>query len=306
MTVSTRYKKMGSVAVLAVLFAGGSALAGGDKERRGAGYQSPPQTQQGAHGYRGSPVVVPGVSVKAPSVIVNQGNVINQQTFINRNSVNQSFLSGQSNLIIGNGGFAASGAVPVAPSTLNGLNVQGADRTVVETITEEVPVTEETCIPQISTRSVVRPVQAVCIDDKGTPHPASRLDAEAALSADYQGEVFRCLAGTHMQVTFGNLVDGQPSFAQGETFSCRKGEALAQRNGDLVCTTEMPQRNCNERSLLRRHGPGIKLIRQTISEETCIPQTRTVLKTVTREVERVEPNRNGQIVFDGGVGQTVY
>ena len=306
MTVSTRHKTIGSGALLALLFAGGSALAGGDKDRRGAGYQAPPQTQQGGHGYRGSPVVVPGVSVKAPSVIVNQGSVINQQTFINRSNVNQTFLSGQAGVIVGGGGFAASGALPVAPSTLNGLNVQGADQTVVETITEEVPVTEETCAPQISSRVAVRPVQAVCIDDTGTPHPASRLDADEAVSASFEGEVFRCLAGTHMQVTFGNVVDGQPSFAQGETFSCRKGEALAHRNGELVCATEMPQRNCNERSLLRRHGPGIKLIRQTISEETCIPQTRTVLKTVTRDVERVEPNLNGQIVFDGGVGQTVY
>lgn len=301
MTVSSRHKTIGSVAIMALLFAGGSAIA--DKSKRSSTYHSPPQTQQPVRGYHGSPVVVPGVTVKAPSVIVNQGSVVNQQTFINRN---RSTLSGQPGIIFGNGGFAVSGPAPVAPSTLNGLNVLGADQTVVETITEEVPVTEETCAPQISSRVAVRPVQAVCIDDKGTPHPASRLTSDEAIAATYEGEVFRCLAGAHMQVTFGDIVDGQPSFAQGETFSCRKGEALTHRNGDLVCATETPQRNCNERSLLRRHGPGIKLIRQTISEETCIPQTRTVLKTVTREVERVEPNLNGQIVFDGGVGQAVY
>ena len=304
MTVSTRHKTIGSVAILALLFAGGSALAGGDKNKGRSGYQAPPQTQQQpARGYHGSPIVVPGVSVKAPSIIVNQGSVINQQTFINRN---RGTLSAQPGIIFGNGGFAVSGPAPVAPSTLNGLNVLGADQTVVETITEQVPVTEETCAPQISSRVAVRPVQAVCIDDKGTPHPASRLNADEAVSASYEGEVFRCLAGTHMQVTFGDMVNGQSSFAQGETFSCRKGEALAHRNGALVCATEMPQRNCNERSLLRRHGPGIKLIRQTISEETCVPQTRTVLKTVTRDVERVAPNINGQIVFDGGVGQAIY
>lgn len=304
MTVSTRHKTISSVAILAFLFAGGSALAGGDKNRGGSNYQAPPQTHsQPARGYRGSPVVVPGVSVKAPSVIVNQGSVINQQTFINRN---QSTLSAQSGIVFGNGGFAVAGPAPVAPSTLNNLNVLGADQTVVETITEQVPVTEETCAPQISSRVAVRPVQAVCIDDKGTPHPASRLSPDEAVSASYEGEVFRCLAGTHMQVTFGDMVNGQSSFTQGETFSCRKGEALAHRNGELVCAAEMPQRNCNERSLLRRHGPGIKLIRQTISEEICVPQTRTVMKTVTRDVERVEPNLNGQIVFDGGVGQAVY
>lgn len=301
MTVSTRDKFIGSAAFAALLFAGGTAFAGGDKNGHGSGYSSPPQTQQSSRGYHGSPVVVPGVSVKAPSVVVNQGSVFNQQTVINRN-----VLTGQPSVIFGNGGFAASGATPVAPSTLNGLNVQGADQTIVETVTEQVPVTEETCAPRIETRVAVRPVQAVCIDDGGTPHPASRLTADDTVDAAYRGEVFRCLAGTHMQVTFGEIVDGQSSFAQGETFSCRKGEALAHQNGELVCATAAPQRNCNERSLLRRHGPGIKLIRQKVNHETCVPQQRTVLKTVTRDVERVEPNINGQIVFDGGVGQIVY
>ena len=300
MTVSTRDKFVGSAVFAAMILAGGAAFAGGDKNGHGS-FSTPPQTQQSSRGYSGSPVVVPGVSVRAPNVIVNQGSVFNQNTVINRSAV-----SGQPGIIFGNGGFAVSGAAPVAPSTLNGLNVLGADQTVVETVTEQVPVTEETCAPRIETRESVRPVQAVCIDDKGTPHPASRLTADEAVDVSYNGEVFRCLAGTHMQVTYGDIVNGQSSFAQGETFSCRKGESLNHRNGELVCATAAPQRNCNERSLLRRHGPGIKLIRQTVTQDTCVPQQRTVLKTVTREVERVEPNVNGQIVFDGGVGQTVY
>lgn len=301
MTVSTRDKFIGSAAIVALICAGGTAIAGGDGFGHGSKYQSPPQTQHSSRSYQASPVVVPGVSVKAPSVIVNQGSVFNQQTVINRN-----VLNAQPGVIFGNGGFSVSGAAPVAPSTLDGLNVQGADQTVVETITEQVPVTEETCAPRIESRVAVRPVQAVCIDDRGTPHPASRLTADEAVDASYNGEVFRCLAGSHMQVTFGEVVNGQSSFAQGETFSCRKGEALTHRNGELVCATATPQRNCNERSLLRRHGPGIKLVRQTVSQETCVPQQRTVLKTVTRDVERIEPNLNGQIVFDGGVGQIVY
>jgi len=300
MIVSTRDKIIGSAAVAAVLLVG-TAMAGGDEDLRGSRYSSPPQTSAPTSPYRGSPVIVPGVSVKAPSVVVNQGSVFNQQTIINRNS-----LSGQPGVIFGNGGFAVAGAAPVAPSTINGLNVLGAEQTVIETITEQVPVTEETCAPRIQTRTVARPVQAVCIDDRGTPHPASRLTADDAVDANYSGEVFRCLAGTHMQVTYGDVINGQSSFAQGETFSCRKGEALAQRNGELVCATAMPQRNCNERSLLRRHGPGIKLVRQTVQEETCVPQRTTVMKTVTRDVERAQPLVNGPIVLDGGVGQIVY
>lgn len=40
------------------------------------------------------------------------------------------------------------------------------------------------------------------------------------------GEIYRCVAGTHMQVTMGEMVNGAASFGTGETFSCGKGEAL--------------------------------------------------------------------------------
>ena len=85
------------------------------------------------------------------------------------------------------------------------------------------------------------------------------------------------MAGTNMQVTLGAMQNGTASFASGETFACRKGEALLHGgNGQLSCAPQTPQRDCNERSLLRRHGPGIKLVQYKMSAKTCIPRTRTV------------------------------
>lgn len=331
MSVSSRHTYIGAVAAIAMIAAGGVAVAGGgpDGARSGghAGFQGA-QSKTSRPNYQSSnrtPVVrpsfqpqvnapkvrpnftpniiIPRVNVAGSNVIVNQGSVaVNQSTIV---------LGGPTSFVttggfFTNGGFATP-ATPVAPSALGGLDVEGADQTITETVTKQVPVTEETCAPQIQQASALRPVQAVCIDDKGSPHPASRISADEQVDASFNGEIFRCLAGAHMQVTLGQLENGTPSFAQGETFSCRKGEALVHgAGGKLTCAPQAPQRNCNERSLLRRHGPGLKLVHTTVKQETCVPQQRTTYKTVTNQVQRTVPNQNGPIVLDGGVGQGVF
>lgn len=254
-------------------------------------------------GLSGQQVIIPGVNVAGPNVMVsgpsvnvNQGSLIsNQQTFSNLNVVAQD--QGNNIIFSGGGGFGAPQGV--APSAIAGLNVEGN----VETVTEQVPTTEEYCAEQVSMQTTVRPVQAVCLDDKGTPHPASRVDSADRVSGSFNGELFRCMAGTSMQVTLGNLENGAASFAHGETFACRKGEALTHRTGgQLACAPQAPQRSCNERSLLRRHGPGIKFVQAQVRTKSCVPQTRTVMKTVQRERQA-----QGQpMVFDGGVGQSVF
>lgn len=258
---------------------------------------------------KGQSVVVPGVNVAGPNVMVTGPNVtVNQGSLINNSQsfVNNSFLGGsnQGGFIVSGGGGGYYPAQGVAPSAIGALNVEGNTETYMDTVTEQVPSTEEYCEEQISTRQTVRPVQAVCLDDTGTPHPASRVDASQRVPAGYAGELFRCMAGTSMQVTLGNISNGSASFAQGETFSCRKGEALAhQRGGNLACVPQAPQRSCNERSLLRRHGPGIKIVEATSNAKTCVPKTRTVMKSVQRQVERTRQVKGNPMVFDGGVGQ---
>ena len=320
MTVSSRHIFIGTLACASLLSLGGLAFAGGGpkggKPAPVPGVQRPnvprpnfkpvqPKAPRPAFQPR---VVIPSVNVQAPTVIVQQGAVSVDQSFISLGGATAfagatGFPGGA---FFGGGGFATP-STPISPSALDGLVVDGADQTITETVTRQVPVTEETCVPQSTKAVLVRPVQAVCIDDKGTPHPASRIDAEETVSDAYNGEVFRCLAGTYMQVTLGQIENGRTSFAQGETFSCQKGEALVHRpGGQLTCAPQSPQRNCNERSLLRRHGPGIKLVRTVGHHQTCVPTQRVTYKTVTNQVQRVVPNQNGPIVLDGGVGQGVF
>lgn len=322
MTVSTRNTILAGVGALALVTVGGVAYAGNGMgggspcSGSGCGGGAKPMMPPGGGGKgccgggnKGHGVIVPGVNVAGPnvtvtgpSVTVNHGSHMSStQTFLNTNVVS----SGHSSVIVSGGGgyFAAQG---VAPSSVGALAVTGGDEHYTETVIEKVPVTEEFCAEKISFKETLRPVQAVCIDDKGVPHPASRIDASKQVSDHYKGELFRCMAGTSMQVTLGDAKDGSISFAHGETFTCRKGEALVHKpGGSLACAPQAPQRSCNERSLLRRHGPGVKLIRARTKMKTCVPQQRTVMKSVEKQVQRVKASKAQPIVFDGGVGQGV-
>ncbi len=200
-------------------------------------------------------------------------------------------------------------------------------------------------------------LEASCIDDTGVPHPASQLNGDRNVDNGYAGEVFRCIAGTHMLVTMircggpldtgyeqgmsesetysesesdssysqgmgddgashhehhmsgGDHHDGAMGgdasscagmdfdhidFGGGQTMSCQKGEALWFEHGALTCRTQIPQRQCNERSLLRRFGTGIKVLTVTRIEKI----------TRQREVARASSASYGSTVmtFDGGVG----
>jgi len=315
MTVSTRNTLWVSVGALSVAIIGGAAYAGG-----GSGGQGP-VVVPGAHmggggshgpcckGPKGPSVHVPGVNVSGPNVMihgshvsVHQGSYVsNTQSYLNTHIANQS-ESGV--FVAGGGGYYSSQGV--APTAINQLNVEGGAETYLETITEQVPTQEQYCEDQVIMTSSLRPVQAVCIDDKGAPHPASQVTADGRIASTYSGEVFRCMAGTRMQVTIGQIEADRASFETGETFACRKGEALLrQRDGNLTCAPQSPARTCNERSLLRRHGPGIKLIEMRSKTKTCVPRTRTVMTSVERQVERTRETVAQPMVFDGGVGQGV-
>ena len=111
-------------------------------------------------------------------------------------------------------------------------------------------------------RTAVRQVavQASCLDDKAVPHPASQVSPDRAVAPGYEGEVFRCIAGARMQYTAAEF-SGQVDFNHGQTIVCQKGEALYHSaTGALQCRPQAPARDCNERSLLRRFGAGIKVL----------------------------------------------
>ena len=335
MSVSTRNTV---IAASATLFMAGLAYAGGgmgssscDKGcgPKGHGVVIPgatvglPTVNQGGRMGKGTQVVVPNVSVfganvqvSSPTIAVGGAGVaFGGTSFVDTGLSVQSNRAGEfsgleGQQFISSGGFYSEPST-IAPSVVDGLYIDGNNESYTDTVTEQVPTTQTTCVNQGGYSTTYRPVQAVCVDDKGTPHPASRPSADERVDVSFEGEVFRCMAGTSMQVIIGNgsqLAGGATSnsFQNASGFSCAKGEALVhRRGGELVCQPQVPQRNCNERSLLRRNGPGVKLI-QMRAPASCVPTTTTVMETVTRQVQRTRPAKTAPMVFDGGVGQSVY
>jgi hypothetical protein len=140
-------------------------------------------------------------------------------------------------------------------------------------------------------------IQAVCIDDRQVPHPASQVKPDREIADGYDGELYRCLAGTWLQATIADY-EGEIKFDHGQTLTCRKHEALwFGGEGRLECRPEKPERDCNERSLLRRYGAGVKILTMYREEEY----------TEYRE-EQVQSATviTGAITLDGGVGGRVF
>lgn len=297
MNVSRRNTCIVSAAAFAILTAESVSYAAGGMD---GGHQNTQPSGGPCCGHGGHSVHVPGVHVAGPHISITHGSI---KTKIHSN-LNVHIASHGSGAVTVMGGYSSFYAPQgVAAAHIGALNVE----TQTQTVTEQIPITEEYCQEHISLQHTMRAVQAVCFDDKGLPHPASRIEASPHISSEYHGEVYRCMAGTNMQVTLGVVEDGQPSFIHGESFTCRKGEALTHKgNGNLACAPQIPQRSCNERSLLRRHGPGLKVFQAQQEVKTCVPATRTVIKSVQRQIKPTGPDKDQPIILDGGVGQSVY
>ena len=185
----------------------------------------------------------------------------------------------------GGGGSAYVSVDQPYPTTIQGLAVEGLTQTVR---------TPFTAWRRMMKRVVI---QAVCIDDRQVPHPASQVRPDREIADGYEGELYRCLSGTWLQATIADYA-GDISFDHGTTLTCRKHEALwFGGEGKLECRPEKAERDCNERSLLRRYGAGLKILTMYREEEY----------TEYRE-EQVQSATviTGAITLDGGVGGRVF
>jgi len=184
------------------------------------------------------------------------------------------------------GGSAYVSVESPAPTTIQGLAVEGMAMQTVRT-------------PFTAFRSMMKRVviQAVCIDDRQVPHPASQVRPDREVAEGYEGELYRCLAGTWLQATIADY-EGDISFDHGETLTCKKHEALWYGgDGRLECRPEKAERDCNERSLLRRYGAGLKILTLYREEEYTEYREEVVEGTAVM---------TGSITLDGGVGGRVF
>jgi hypothetical protein len=203
-------------------------------------------------------VIVPPPHVPPPNiVVVNSGARASAQAsaIAIANVRSGDTIIRQSTIVDGGGGFAAtqSSALAVSEASVE-----------TETVARE--------------RDLL--IQAICMDASGAPHPASQTFGGRDVAQTYRGEIYRCMSGTRMRYTM-----------DGRAYDCAAGEALWYENGQATCRSQIVRRPCNERSLLRRFGPGDKLAHIRDSE--------------TRQARR-ETTFNGAMTMDGGVGQSVW
>ena len=139
-------------------------------------------------------------------------------------------------------------------------------------------------------------IEASCLDDKDVPHPASQVMPDRDVTGSYEGEVYRCIAGARMQYTIGSFA-GTASFDHGQTITCGKNMALYHSaSGELACRVQKQARDCNERSLLRRYGAGIKVLKIATAQQ-CVSY---------RSEQVAGQSTPGNMGLDGGVGGVVH
>ena len=230
----------------------------------------------------GHTVTIPGVDVYVGATVIVNANVTAQAGVQASGSA-----SGQTAILVGGGGGGGGGNYsPGNTGLIQNLNVVGENQTNRESVESSRTVTKKVVI------------QAVCIDDKDVPHPASQVTPDRDIEDAYDNELYRCIAGTHMQYTLA-AYNGQIDFSHGQTISCLKNEALYHAPGGHVeCRAQKPARDCNERSLLRRFGAGVKILTMvTVEKYSTLREQTTETSTGVS---------GGSISLDGGVGGVTY
>lgn len=257
-----------------------------------------------------SPPSYPGGGNVNVNVNVNAGASANASASA-RSGIN---ARGRGDVYVSGGGGAYFNVDQPYPTVIQGLNVEAA--AVAQVV--RVPFTAS----RWSAKRVV--IQAFCIDDRDVPHPASQVQPGRDVHDGYDGELYRCIAGTRLQFTFADFLD-QVDFDHGQTMSCRKGESLwygrgasaaaagyaeayadgrpgpggPTGGGVLECRPQRAERDCNERSLLRRYGAGVKVL--TLWRE----ETYTEYREETVQAAGVAV-MGSSLALDGGVGGRVF
>lgn len=262
----------------------------------------PPAPPTGCCG-GGHNVNIPGVNVNiGATVIVNaSANASASGSASSGSSAGAGSLSSSAAGVTnyyGGGGHGGYYSGPMATGYIQGLNVEGAEA-------RRRQAYEAT---RTRTRRVI--VRAVCLDDRDVPHPASQVTPDRDIDDLYDGELYRCIAGSRMQYVIADYA-GQIDVSTGgagQTYICQKNEALYHvpgagpnggqgGQGTLTCRPQRPARDCNERSLLRRFGAGVKILTIVTTEKYTAYREETVQERQTL---------GASFSLDGGVGGVVY
>ena len=242
-------------------------------------------------------VAAPNVEVQAASVAVAQSSAqASSQSSADSasNALANSQANGQASTAVFSNALAAANALTSGGGSSYGL-AEGGNSYIPNLQVDAAPAESRRICAEFRATPKVVALQAVCLDDKSIPHPASQVQPEREVAPGYEGEVFRCIAGARMQYTLAAYT-GSADFGHGQTVSCLKGEALYHSaGGQIACRPQRPARDCNERSLLRRYGAGFKVLNLAVGQQCVAYRTETA-----------QSGAAGSLLLDGGVGRLVH
>ncbi len=114
---------------------------------------------------------------------------------------------------------------------------------------------------QMQEASVVKAIHAVCVAPDGREFPASHMVGNTWIDSSMEGEILRCIPGSHLKVVIGDVIQSNQGMAglysSGQTIQCTEDEALSHfKDGMVKCTPKVPVKDCTERTNLRRWGTG--------------------------------------------------
>jgi len=244
----------------------------------------------------GHNINVPGVKVYVGgSVIVNANASATATSNASAGAGSGAGASAGSTVYYGGGTHGGYYSGPMSTGYIQGLNVE---------MGEACCRTARTSYEATRTKFTRVVIRAVCLDDRDVPHPASQVTPDRDIDNGYDGELYRCIAGARLQYMVGEYdasIDISHGGRGGQSYICAKNDALyfapGAQGGAVSCRPQRPARDCNERSLLRRYGAGIKVLTMMATERY----------TAYRE-EKVRESSSStlSLSLDGGVGGVVY
>jgi len=185
----------------------------------------------------GNTVSVTAEAMAEASASANASANVNAASFANG-------AVGAGAIVMGGGGWA-----PEAPAAFVGGDIGN--------LTVETGPVRQQCTIQEAT--IVKAIHAVCISADSHEFPASHMLGDTWISGSYEGEVARCIPGSHLKVNIGKVIQSSEGLAagvsSGQVLICGAHEALRHyKDGLLKCAPAVPVVDCTERTNLRKYG----------------------------------------------------
>ena len=159
---------------------------------------------------------------------------------------------GSANAAAGSQSYFGGGGAPEAPTVYLGGDIGTI------AIHVAVPVVApRQCDEQDAT--VIKAIHALCVSADNHEFPASHMVADTWIEAGYEGEVARCIPGSHLKIVIGQVVQSSEGLASGQSrgdvLECAAHEAVRHyKDGMLKCAPAVKVPDCTERTNLRKYG----------------------------------------------------